>query len=134
MVVLAGLMGRENASSDRVLTAVETGEVRIALSDDGLRELNRVSRYLGVEARMSSPARALRVGLSMGLMGELYRPAHLEWTAIPDRGDWWLLDLAFEANVDYIVTRNERHLGLARSYGFEVIQPPQLLAELRASR
>lgn len=134
MVVLAGLMGRESASSYRVLSAVETGEVRLALSDEGLRELDRTSGYPNVQPKISSPARALRVGLSMGLMGKLFHPTRLEWSAVTDRGDWWLLDLAFEADVDYIVTENERHLGPARSYGFEVLKPPQLLARLRASR
>lgn len=130
-VVVSGLIGKEVASSYQILSAVETGDVRLALSDVGLRELHRATSYPEVEDKISSPARTLRVGMSLGLMGNLFHPPRLEWSSILDRDDWWMLDLAYEAGADFIVTRNERHLGPARDYGFEVITPPQLLDQLR---
>lgn len=130
MVVIAALVGREDASSLLLLGAIETGDVRLALSDEGLRELHRVARYPKVEATMPSPARALRIGQAMGTMGKLHRPRRLEWPSLLDLGDWWILDLAFESGADYIVTLNERHLGPARDLGFVVRTPQETIARI----
>ncbi len=130
MVIIAALVGREDASSHLLLSAVETGDVRLALSDEGLRELHRVTRYSKVEAMIPSPARALRIGQAMGTMGKLHHPRRLEWPSVLDRGDWWILDLAFESGADYVVTGNERHLGPARVLGFEVLTPQETIARI----
>lgn len=129
LVVVSALVGREDASNYRILAAVETGGVRLALGDDFLRELTRVAGYPDVEPRITSPARALRVGLNTAFMGEHHRPRRLDWPSIPDSGDWWMLDLALESDADYIVTK-DRHLDAAASLGFELLTPYRLLARL----
>ena len=48
MIVVSGIIGKPNASDAKVLEAIETGRVRLALSDDWLLELNDVlSREIG---------------------------------------------------------------------------------------
>jgi predicted nucleic acid-binding protein len=42
MIVVSGIIGKPNASDAKVLEAIETGRVRLALSDDWLLELNDV--------------------------------------------------------------------------------------------
>lgn len=129
-VVATATLGSTDASSAAVVDAVDAGGVRLALSDDYLDEMARTMSkpYLQENA---SVGRAFRIALTLAYMGEGFRPARHEWPSIPDRKDWWLLDLAFESAADSIVTWNTRHLGPARSLGFKVLDPPELLQELR---
>ena len=118
MIVLSGIMGRVDA---RTLEAIETGRVRLALSDDWLRELNDV---LGREAVLVSeiePGRAFRAGLTLGLMGDLYRPARFDWVSLTDCKDWWMLNLAYASAADFIVTRGKRVIKAATGLGFDVL-------------
>jgi predicted nucleic acid-binding protein len=41
MVVIRAVVGRRDAADAFLLRAVATGDVRLAISDDGLRELQR---------------------------------------------------------------------------------------------
>jgi putative PIN family toxin of toxin-antitoxin system len=131
MVVLSGIMGRVDASDARTLEAIETGRVRLALSDDWLRELNDVLGREAVLAREIEPGRAFRAGLTLGLMGELYRPERFDWVSLTDRKDWWMLNLAYASSADFIVTRDKRVINAATALGFDVLTPPALLAALR---
>ncbi len=67
-------------------------------------------------------------------MGRSYRPRKHDWPSIPDRNDWWILDLALESGADHIVTWDMNHLAPARTLGFDVLEPPNFLALLRAQR
>ncbi len=61
---------------------------------------------------------------------------HLEPAWIPrlsDPDDEPLLQMAVEAKVPIIVTRNIRHLKPAESFGIEVVTPAEFLAKLRIS-
>ena len=86
----------------------------------------------------ASVGRAVYVTLILAYMGRPYLPPHYSpaplrfWPSITDRKDWWLLDLAFESGADHIVTWNTRHLAPAGSLGFDVLEPPELLAMLSA--
>lgn len=131
MVVLSGIMGRVEASDARTLEAIETGGVRLALSDDWLRELNDVLGREAVLTREIEPGRAFRAGLTLGLMGDLYRPARFDWVSLTDRKDWWMLNLAYASAADFIVTRDKRVIKAATGLGFDVLTPPALLARLR---
>ncbi len=108
-----------------------TGEVLLAISDDFLRELSRVVGYRDVEARIASPARAIRIAPDVGLMGTLHHPRRYGWPSLVDPNDGWLLDLAWEARADYIVTR-DGHLNADLPFAVEVLTPPQVLARMRA--
>jgi len=129
-VVAAAALGSPDASSAAVLDAVASGDVRLALSDDYLDEMSRTMRKPYLEEN-ASVGEAFRIALALAYMGRSYRPVCHDWPSIPDRTDWWLLDLAFESGADAIVTWNTRHLGPARSLGFEVATPPEFLEKLR---
>ncbi|MDQ3794698.1 MAG: PIN domain-containing protein [Actinomycetota bacterium] len=74
MVVIRAVVGRRDAADALVLRAVATGEVRLAISDDGLRELQRVMNYDFVREKIADPVRAFTVGLDVGVMGKLFHP------------------------------------------------------------
>ena len=50
---------------------------------------------------------------------------------LSDPDDEPLLQMAVEAQVPFIVTRNTRHLNLAKTFGIEVLTPAEFLAKLR---
>ena len=58
MVVIRAVVGRREAADALILRAVATGEVRLAISDDGLRELQRVMNYDFVREKIADPVRA----------------------------------------------------------------------------
>ena len=128
-VVATAAMGSPAASSARTVDAVANGNARLALSNDYMDEMVRTmgKPYLEEHASVGT---AFRIALTLAYMGRGYRPLRRDWPSIPDRKDWWLLDLAFESRADGIVTWNTRHLEPARSLGFEVLEPPELLARL----
>lgn len=59
------------------------------------------------------------------------QPAWIPRLSDPD--DEPLLQLAVEAQVPVIVTRNTRHLKPAENFGIEVLTPAEFLAKLRES-
>ena len=130
-VVFIGAILGETGADARVVRAVTTGEVRLALSDDALRELVRVVAYPEVEAKMGRPVRAFEVALAVGLMGTLYHPERLDWPSLRDPKDGWVFDLAFEASADFIITRDHHVLKAGRRLGFEVTTPPEVARSLR---
>ncbi|MGI8908986.1 MAG: PIN domain-containing protein [Rubrobacteraceae bacterium] len=142
VVVIRGIIGRRDGVDALVLRAVATGEVRLAVSDDGLRELQRVMGYESVREKISDPARAFAVGLDMGVMGKLFRPRRYDWPTLPDPKDRWVLDLAYEAGssesrAPYVVTHDGHFLDRrARlgAMGFRIVTPEQLLDDIRPEK
>lgn len=132
LVVVSSLVGPEGGSSRRLVWAVATGEVRLAISDDFLREVSRVIRYPDVAARIRGPVRAFEVALEVGLMGEMNRPRKLDWPSLRDPKDGWMLDLAWNAVADFVVTRDPHLLNFTPPFPVEVLGPDQLLARLAA--
>lgn len=128
-VVTAAVLGAPGASNDRIIREVSTGAVRPVISNDYLDELVRTMSKPYLEEH-ASVGRAFNIALVLAFMGKAYYPHRHDWPIITDREDWWILDLAFESGADHIVTWNERHLGPARSHGFDVLTPPDLLARL----
>jgi predicted nucleic acid-binding protein len=63
-------------------------------------------------------------------MGQIFYPKMLDWPTLRDRKDWWILDLAYEAGADFIVTRDKKVLTAGTVLGFEVLTPPEFLKEL----
>ena len=127
MVVVRGIIGRSDSPDVRVLDAMQRGELRLAISDAQLRELRRVMYKPDVESRISIPGRAFELGLDIGVMGLLKYPRRLHWPNLGDSADSWILDLALEARVDYIVTRDEGVSRDAPKSGFLVLDPPTLV-------
>ena len=123
-VVVSSLVGSDGSPSSRVLKGAETGAYRLTISDRAISELSWVAGYPAVESRTTRPAKALRAGLGIGLMGEMYYPTRHYWPSIPDPKDWFLPDLAFECGADCIVS-SDSHLDNAGSLGFRVVTPRQ---------
>lgn len=87
MVVIRGVVGRRGGADARVLRAVATGEVQLATSDEGLREIAKVIGYDDVKAKMKEPVRVFKAGLDIGIMGRMYRPRKLDWPSLRDPKD-----------------------------------------------
>lgn len=130
-MVLAAAIGRDSGDAAQAIREISTGGARLASSDASVTELSRTVRYSGVEARIATrgTGRAFGIALELAYAAEHYLPRPYDWPSIQDRKDHWLLDLAFEAGADHIVTR-DGHLDPARSLGFSVITDSQLLALL----
>ncbi len=130
MVIVGAIIGREGTVNDRILRAVATGDLRLAVSDAGHKELVRVMSYENVKAKSKDPARAVAVALDIGTMATLYRPERLDWPTVPDPKDGWLLDLAYASGAAHIVT-DDPHLlkyrPALKKMGFSILAPPQLL-------
>jgi putative PIN family toxin of toxin-antitoxin system len=135
LVVVSAIIGNTGSASFALLRAIETGEVRLAVSDDWLRELVRVlecPRIAGViNADQSKPARAFRIALGIGLMGQLHRPRRLDWPSLSDPNDGWIFDLAFESHAEFIVSRDARVIAAGQALDFEVLDPATALGRLR---
>jgi putative PIN family toxin of toxin-antitoxin system len=130
MVVVSGIIGKRSGSDARTLEAIDTGRVRLALSDAWLRELTDVLGREFMSEHDPEPGRAFRAGLTLGLMGTLFRPERLDWVTLRDHNDWWLLDLAYASGADCIVTRDRRVLEAATQLGFDALMPPAFLEYL----
>ena len=67
--------------------ALETGLVRLALSDAWLIELYRVFAYPDIKKHLPDPARVFRAASSLSLMGQLFQPRKLDWPSLSDPKD-----------------------------------------------
>lgn len=129
-VVVSALVGPEGTTYHRLLDMVAAGDVLLALSNDSLRELSRVVGYPDVEPQIVSAARAFRYGLDLGTMGEQFFPTRYDWPSLRDPNDGWLLDLAWEARADYIISRDPHLSKATMPFPVEVLGPEQLLSRL----
>ena len=134
MIVVGGIIGRRDGACAKVLDAVATGEVQLAISDDQLSELVRVMGYEDVEVGIDRPVRAFEVALDLGTMGIKHYPRRLDWPSLSDLRDGWIFDLAYDAGADYIVTFDRGVSRAARALGFEPLKPEALLEVLRQQR
>lgn len=122
-VVASALLGNPEASSARLLRHAATGDLTLALSDEYLRELGRIMSYPKMRDVLTE--RAFTTGLDLGMHGELFSPARLDWPSMRDLKDWHVLDLAFDSGADYLVTL-DRGFDAVSDY-FEILTPPLLL-------
>jgi putative PIN family toxin of toxin-antitoxin system len=133
VIVIRSLIGSTRASSYAVIRAAGTGDVRLAHSDEGLRELVRIVEERDKEGQIASASRAFSVAMDIWAHGVLHHPIRRDWPSIPDQNDGWMLDLAFEATADFIVTWDRHLLDSELPFPIGVLKPPQLLAHLRAN-
>ncbi|CAA9487181.1 MAG: hypothetical protein AVDCRST_MAG12-1875 [uncultured Rubrobacteraceae bacterium] len=113
---------------------VASGGVLLAISDEFLRELSRVAGYPDVEPQIVSAARALRYGLDLGVMGRMQRPTRYDRPSVRDPKDGWMLDLAWFARADCIVSRDPHLTDAKMPFPVEVLEPQQLLDRLPLGR
>lgn len=130
-VVVTALLGREDATSFRVVRAVYTGYASLAVSDAFLREVLTAVHRPRVAPNIRDGARAFEIGLELAAMGRRFRPNRYDWPSIPDPQDYWQPDLAWEAGADYIVAWDPHLTGASLPFPVEVLRPPELVARLR---
>ena len=130
-VLIAALTTRdEDAESRRVVRAAGTGAIRLALSDELLREAVEVVRREDRHGQIHSASLAFEARMDLWSHGFMYHPSQLDWPSIPDREDYWVLDLAWAARVDYIVSLDP-HLTMATlPMPIQVLKPYQLIGRL----
>ena len=130
-VVVRALTGRLDCASSEVVRAVQTGEIRLAVCDAFLIETTRVLREPRVESRIGSAGRAFEVALDLAFMGRHHRPQRHDWPSVPDPKDYWMLDLAFAAEADFIVTWDPHLLDHEVPLPVEIATPARFLEQLR---
>lgn len=131
VILIGAIIGKPRSADAQLIRAVATGEVQLALSDDGLREIVRVLGYPEVEEKIAKPVRAFEVALALGLMGELFHPKRFDWPSLNDPKGGWLLDLAFESGADFLVSRDKHLLKVAKELGFRAATPPEVLEHFK---
>ncbi len=129
--MLAAVLGDREGPSAAVVDAVATGDVRLAVSDDQLRELVTVMGYEGVEDALARPVRAFEVALDIGTMGFMYHPRRLDWPSLRDPKDGWVFDLAYSSGADFIVSYDRAVRDAGDELGFVALSPEDLLTVLR---
>ncbi len=131
MVVVSAVIGVPHGPSASTVAAVATGDVRLAVSDDQLREVVTVMGYEAIENTIYSPVRAFEVALDLGTMGLMYHPRRLDWPSLRDERDGWIFDLAYASGADYIVSYDRAVRDAADELGFVALPPEELLGALR---
>jgi putative PIN family toxin of toxin-antitoxin system len=128
-VFLSALWSRRGAAFE-IFAALRRGRWQIVLSNHLIFEYEEVAKR-----------NAARMGLTLEDIDDVLdalcaaaeqrqlQPAWLPCLSDPD--DEPLLQMAVEARVMVIVTRNVRHLKTAETFGIEVMTPGEFLAKLR---
>jgi putative PIN family toxin of toxin-antitoxin system len=130
-VLIAALTTRdEDAESRRVVRAAGTGAIQLALSDELLREAVEVVRRKDRHGQIHSASLAFEACMDLWSHGALYHPFRLDWPSITDKEDYWVLDLAWAAKVDYIVSLDPHLTTATLPMQIEVLEPYQLIGRL----
>lgn len=128
-VLIAALTtNEEEAASRRLLRAVGTGAIRLALSDDFLREAIEVVRRR--EDQIVSAALAFEVAIDLWTHSSFYLPTKHEWPSVSDREDYWVPDLAWAARADYITSWDPHLIRATLPFPVEVLEPHVLADRL----
>jgi predicted nucleic acid-binding protein len=82
------------------------------------------------EGLIRSASRAFGVAMDLWAHGTLYHPTRRDWPSIPDLNDGWMLDVAFEATADYIVSWDPHLTYSTMPFPVEVKNPSVFLWDL----
>ncbi len=129
-VVISALAGSASASSYRVCRAVGTGRLRLAVSDGFLAELTGIVRRKVDDGIITDPARAFEVALDIGFHGEHRVYELLPWPSVSDPGDWWMVNLAYFAEADFIVSNDPHLTGAGLPIPVEVLTAASIVRRL----
>lgn len=121
-VLLSGLMGRPGTLAHRLYKQFERGEVRLAFSASLLSEIQDVVGYPGILARGMSPSLAFKLARDLYELGEYYpQVERYDWPSLPDRKDWFLLDLLYTSAASALLTQDGRLREAGRKLGLPVM-------------
>jgi predicted nucleic acid-binding protein len=130
-VLIAALTTRdEDAESRRVVRAAGTGAIRLALSDELLREAVELVRRKDRHGQIHSASLAFEACMDLWSHGALYHPFRLDWPSITDKEDYWVLDFAWAAKVDYVVSQDPHLTTVTLPMQIEVLEPYQVIGRL----
>jgi len=131
-VFLSSLWSNRGAAFE-IFAQLRRGRWQIVLSNHLLFEYEEVAKRTAPETGLSSKD----IDDVLDALCAVAECRQLEPNWVPrlsDPDDEPLLQLAVEAKVPAIVTRNIGHLKPAESFGIEVLTPAQFLAMLRAAK
>jgi putative PIN family toxin of toxin-antitoxin system len=130
-VLIAALTTRdEDAESRRVVRAAGTGAIRLALSDELLREAVELVRRKDRHGQIHCASLAFEACMDLWSHGALYHPFRLDWPSITDKEDYWVLDFAWAAKVDYVVSLDPHLTTVTLPMQIEVLEPYQVIGRL----
>lgn len=130
-MLIAALTTRdEDAESRRVVRAAGTGAIRLALSDELLREAVELVRRKDRHGQIHSASLAFEACMDLWSHGALYHPFRLDWPSITDKEDYWVLDFAWAAKVDYVVSLDPHLTTVTLPMQIEVLEPYQVIGRL----
>ena len=75
-------------------------------------------------------SRAFRAAIDLWSHGTLLHPARLDWPTVVDRKDHWVLDLAWAATADFIISLDPDLTEPTMPFPVEVLEPDELLTRL----
>ena len=129
-VLLSALWSRLGAAF-QVFHALRVGRWQIVLSNHLLMEYEEVCKRHAADVGLSlQDIDDVLDAICMVAEEHLLRPG---WVPhLPDPDDEPMLQLAVEAAVPDIVTRNFRHLKPAQDFGIHVLSPAQFISKLNA--
>ena len=123
-VLIAALTTRdEDAESRRVVRAAGTGAIRLALSDELLKEAVEVVQRKDRHGQIVSASLAFEAGMDLWSHGSMYHPFRLDWPSIPDQEDYRVLDLAWATKVDDIISLDPHLTTAELPMPIEVLEP-----------
>jgi putative PIN family toxin of toxin-antitoxin system len=132
-VVIAHLAAAsEDTPSGKIVRACGTGSLRVALSDASLNELTKLVERLDRRGQIVSASRAFRTAIDLWSHGTLLHPMRLDWPTVVDRKDHWVLDLAWAATADFIVSLDAHLTEPTMPFPVEVFEPDNLLQRMPA--
>jgi putative PIN family toxin of toxin-antitoxin system len=130
-VLIAALRSRRGASFE-LLRLVGDDRWRLHLSTALLLEYEEVARREAQQFWLH-PDRIEDVLAFLAATGREHA-IRFRWRPfLPDPNDAFILELAFAAHADYIVTHNIRDFAGAERFGLEAVTPAQLLFKLQAT-
>ena len=128
-VFLSALWSRQGAAFE-IFAEFRRGRWQMVLSNHLLFEYEEVAKRNASEIELTlEDVDDVLDALCVAAEHRQLEPAWIPRLSDPD--DEPLLQMAIEAKVPIIVTRNIRHLKPAESFGIEVMQPAEFLAKLR---
>ena len=133
-VLVQAAFGSPRSASFRVMTALDDGRFKVALSAETVDELIEVLSAPTIKARHGwSDDEILSYVLSLFADGSLYATHGVTGANLPrDLTDRKFLALAEAAAADYLVTNDRRHLLSLKQHGAtRIVTPTRFLLKLQ---
>lgn len=132
-VLISALLSRRGASFN-LLKRLGTGEFEINLSAPLCFEYESIAKRITIEKQLQLTEKDIEELVEIMIQSaNLWEIYFLTRPFLPDSNDELLLELAFHANCDFIVTHNLKDFkGVKESFGIKVVTPKQFIQFLDA--